>query len=235
MVKLGKKILIGALLAGMIPLAACTYSNIQDDTEREFEVADFNRIYVQGNFTIKLEQGTEHGVKVKGMKESVQTVEAKTDSITQTLEISRDKFSMSSPELIIRCKQLDGIRIEGGATVDSEGYLDVDKIDIRVEGGAKINLKLKANSVKLRGEGGVVFDLEGFTRKMESDLFGMSYLKARNLETDTTLINVEGISVATIRVNKYLKARMQGIGKINYIGDPELEQSVEGLTKISQE
>lgn len=235
MVNFGKRIMLGALLLGFVSLAGCTYTNIQDDAVQEFQVADFSRIYIQGSFTIKLEQGTEPGVRVKGMKESVQTVEAKTDSLTRTLEITRDKFSMSSPELVIRFKQLNGIRLEGGATMDSEGYLDVDSLDIRVDGGAKVNLKLKAETVKLRGEGGVVFDLEGYSRKLESDLFGMSYLKAREFETDSTYINVEGISVASIRVNKYLKARMQGIGKINYIGDPKIEQSAEGLTKISQE
>lgn len=229
------RILIILFLTGLLPLAACTYSNIQDEEERQIPVSDFRNIYVQGGFLIRLEQGSETGVKARGLKETLRTLDVRTDSIAGTLTIKRDKFSMSSPELVIRFRELNSLRIEGGATVDTEGYLNVGVLQVRVEGGAKVNLKLKADEVKLRGEGGVVFNLEGVSRKMESDLFGVSYLKARELVTDTAKINIEGVGVASICVNQYLKARMQGLGKLNYTGNPVVDQNIEGLTKITRD
>lgn len=235
MVNFGMKIGLGILLLSLMLLQSCTYTNVQDDTEREFEVADYQRICIQGSFAVKLEQGSKPGVSVKGMKESVQTVDARTDTLSKTLIITRDQFSMSNPELTIRCRNLDGIRIEGGATLNSEGYLDLDTINIRVEGAAKLALKLKAKSIHIRGEGGVIFELEGYTSSLDANLFGASYLKARELQTDSTRIHIEGVGVAVVNVDKYLKTRMLGLGKINYAGNPDIDQSGEGLTKISQE
>lgn len=235
MISFQQIIVYGFLIAGFIGLASCTYTNIQDDAERTFVVADFDHISIQGSFTVKLEQGSEPGVKVKGMKESVQTVDARTDTLSKTLIVTRDQFSMSNPELTIRCRNLNEIRIEGGASLISDGYLDLDTIDIRVEGAAKLNLKLKAKSVNIRGEGGVIFELEGYAANLDAKLLGASYLKARELQTDSTRIHVEGVGVAVVNAEKYLKARILGLGKISYAGDPDIDQSTEGLTKIARD
>lgn len=235
MINFGMKIGFGFLLLALFLFESCTYTNIQDNTEREFQVGDYNRIYIKGSFAVKIEQGTESEVIVKGMKESVQTVEVSTDTLNQTLLITREQFSMSNPELTIRCRALNGIRIEGGASLISDGYLDLDTIDIRVEGAATLNLKMKAKTVHVRGEGGVIVELEGYTSTLDAKLFGASYLKARELHTDSIRVHVEGVGVAVVNVDKYLNTRVLGLGKISYVGNPDIDQSSEGLTKIEQQ
>jgi len=213
----------------------CHFSHVADDEERTVPIEDFDKIYVRGSFNILLEQGDKPGLKMVGIKETLETVNVSSDTVTGWLTLSRDKFSMSSPDLVIGFKNLEKIRIEGGASVRSDGYLDMEDIHIRVEGGAKIKLKLKARSIYLRGEGGVVYDLEGVSEQLHSELYGVAYLNAADLETDTAFVEIQGVGIASLKVNDLLKARMEGMGKISYTGDPEVDQSIEGVGKISQE
>ena len=227
--------LVVVLLAGWLPFSSCNYSNVRDEEERTVAVSDFSKIRVKGSFNILLEQGSEPGLLIRGLRESLETVNVVNDTVLGQLELSRDKLSLSSPDLIIRFTQLDELRIEGGATVNSNGYLNLKKISIGVEGGARVNLSLKATEIHLRGEGGVVYELRGVAPRLESNLFGVAYLNAGDLLTDTVRIRVEGVGVASLHVNKFLKADLEGMGRITYSGDAELEQSVQGLGKISRE
>jgi len=214
---------------------ACHYSKVAEEEQRVVPIENFDKIYVKGSFSILLKQSDEPYLRMRGLAETLESVNVKSDSTTSWLELSRDKFSMSSPDLVIGFTDLNQVRIEGGASVHSDGFLDLKDLEIRVEGGANINLKLKAQTIHLRGEGGVVYDIEGVVNRLESELFGVAYLKASTLETDTAVVRIEGLGVASLKVNKLLKANMQGMGKISYQGDPEVDQSIEGLGKISQD
>ncbi|WP_163713124.1 GIN domain-containing protein [Mangrovibacterium lignilyticum] len=223
------------LLSFSVSFTACHYSRVDDEEEKSIPVTEFDKIYVKGNFTILLEQGTEPALTIRGLKETLETTEVTSDTLSGWLKLSRDKFSLSSPQLVIRFRDLSRLRIEGAATVETAGYLDLNDLDVRVEGGARLDLKMKAQKVSLRGEGGVVYELEGVSRRLESNLQGAAYLKASAFETDTADINIEGVGVATIHVNDLLKAHMEGMGKISYTGDPEIDQRIDGLGKISRE
>jgi len=223
------------LLLVSYSFVACHYSKVAEDERREVPIENFDKIYVKGSFSILLEQSNEPFLQMRGLPETLESVKVKSDPMTGWLELSRDKFSMSSPDLVIGFQDLSHVRIEGGASIHSDGFLDLGDLDIRVEGGANINLKLKAQTIHLRGEGGVVYEIEGVASRLDSELFGVAYLKASALETDTAVVRIEGLGVASLKVNKLLKADMQGMGKISYQGDPEVDQSIEGLGKISRE
>lgn len=214
---------------------ACHYSTVADEEQRVVPIENFDKIYVKGSFSILLEQSDVPYLRMRGLAETLESVNVKSDSTAGRLQLSRNKFSMSRPDLVIGFTDLNQLRIEGGASVRSDGFLGLEDLDIRVEGAANINLKLKAQTIHLRGEGGVVYNIEGVANKLDAELFGVAYLKASTLETDTVIVRIEGLGVASLKVNKLLKANMQGMGQINYQGDPQLEQSIEGLGKISQE
>lgn len=214
---------------------ACHYSHVKDQEEKTIPVENFDKIYVKGSFNILLEQRNEPSLEIKGLKETIESVMVERDSITGWLELSREKFSMSSPDLVIGFKNLESIRIEGGANIRTDGFLDLQDIDIRVEGGAKMKLKMKARNIRLRGEGGVVYELEGVSKRLHAELYGVAYLNASTLETDTADVVIEGVGIASLKVNELLKARMEGMGKITYVGDPEVDQDIQGLGKISRD
>ncbi|WP_372776333.1 head GIN domain-containing protein [Mangrovibacterium sp.] len=214
---------------------SCHYPRNGEDEERAIVVADFDKLEVKGSFTIVLEQASEPGVTIRALPESIETVTVFNDSVSGRLEISRDKFSLNSPELHIRFRKLEQLHIEGGTSLQTEGYIEVDDLAVSVEGGGHIIFKLKANKLELRGEGGVVYELEGVCRNLNSSLYGASYLKGSDLIVDSAEVRIEGMGVASIQVNSYLQAKLKGMGKITYLGDPDVVQSIEGLGQIRRE
>lgn len=221
------------IVAGFF-LSSCHYAQVKNEEERIVPVSAFDKVLVKGSFTIMLEQGNEPGLKIRGLKETLETVDVDSDPDSGWLKLTRDKFSLSSPEVVLRFSDLNKIKVEGGATIKTDGYLDLKELEVRVEGGANIKMKMKSNNVGLRGEGGVVFELEGVSSRLAADLSGAAYLKAANFESDTAYVQIEGVGFATLHVNKYLDAHLEGMGKISYSGDPEVNQSVDGLGKIEQ-
>ncbi len=216
-------------------LISCNYAKLQDDESRDYSITDFDRLYVKGNFTIYLVQSDSVGMSIEGFKESLATIDVQQSAGSNELRLVRDKFSLSSPQVTIRYKNLEELRIEGGANVTTEGYADLNDLNVRVEGGANLKLKLKVNQLKLRGEGGVVYQLEGVAQKVESTLIGAAYIKASDFSTDTAIVRIEGVGIADLNVNKYLNATVEGMGAVSYKGDPEVDKSIQGLGKISQE
>ncbi|PTN10040.1 putative autotransporter adhesin-like protein [Mangrovibacterium marinum] len=218
-----------------ISLSSCNYARVEDEEEKIFAPGTFDKLYVKGNFNILLEQGPQSGLRIRGLKETLETVDVKSDPSTGWLRLTRDKFSLNSPRVILRFLDLNQIRIEGGATIKTDGYLDLQDLAVSVEGGANIKMKMKARKLDLSGEGGVVYELQGVSRQLTARLSGASYLKASEFETDTADIHIEGVGFAAIHVNQYLNARLEGMGKISYSGTPQVNQSVDGLGTIEQQ
>lgn len=216
-------------------LVSCNYAKLQDDEKRDYSIEEFSQLYVKGSFTIKLVQADQVGMTIEGFKESLETINVDQDEASGELRLTRDKFSLSSPEVTLKYTQLNQIHIEGGANVSTEGYADLNNLTIRVEGGANLNLKLKVNQLSLRGEGGVVYQLMGVGHKMESTLVGAAYIKAAEFNTDSASIRIEGVGIADLNVNDYLNATVEGMGAVSYKGDPEVDQSIQGLGKVSKE
>jgi hypothetical protein len=128
-------------------LPSCHYAQVKDEEEMTIAVSEFDKIFVKGSFTIMLEQGSAPGVKIRGLKETLETVDVNSKAESGWLELTRDKFSLSSPEVTLRFEDLSKIRIEGGATVKTDGYLDLKELEVRVEGGANVKMKMKSGKV----------------------------------------------------------------------------------------
>jgi len=223
------------IVLGGILFVSCHYSKVAEERERVVAVRSFDRISVQGGFSVSLEQGNENGLIIRGLNESLETTIVENDTLEGWLRVSREKLSLNSPHLVIRVKELREIVVEGGAKIMSEGYLDLKELQVSVEGGAKVDLKAKAEVIKLTGEGGVVFDLEGVCSKLTANLYGAAYLDAEALNTDTAQINLQGVGYARIDVNDLLDAHVEGVGKVRYTGSPKVLKHIEGLGKISKE
>lgn len=214
--------------------SACHYAQVKDEEEMSVPVSEFNKVFVKGNFTIRLEQSGRPGVHIRGLKETLETIDVNSDAESGWLELRRDRFSLNSPEVILQFSDLEKIKIEGGATIETKGYLNLNELEVQVEGGANIKLKMKADKVDISGEGGGVFELEGASPQLSARLSGAAYLKAADFTTDSTSVQIEGLGFATLHVNKYLNAHLEGLGKISYSGDPVVDQSVDGLGKIER-
>ena len=110
--------------------------------------------------------------------------------------------------------------------------MSVDDLSLQVEGGAKGGLKLKARSLEVTSNGGVVFDLSGITDKLSVKVAGAGHVDARELTAREVFFRVEGLGFGSVHATDILDVRIEGMGKVTYVGNPETRRIVNGLGSV---
>jgi hypothetical protein len=157
------------------------------------------------------------------------------DSHSLSLTITKKHFDFDKLILYITFTELEEIDLEGGMCLETVGYVNLKDFYLHVAGGADIEMNLKANNVRVVGEGGVKIELDGIADNLSATISGAGYLNANDLKTKRTDCRIEGACAASVYATDYLNASISGVGKIRYKGNPEVIKKVEGLGLVSSD
>ena len=113
-------------------------------------------------------------------------------------------------------------------------HLNLNDFDLYVAGGAKIKMEMKADDVKIVGEGGVMFDLEGIAQSLTVKLSGAGHVDADDFKVKDASFKIEGVGTASVYATETLYAKIEGVGKLNYKGNPQVTKDVDGIGSISR-
>ena len=202
---------------------------------KNYETGDFNRLYIKGGYKVFLSQGEKCGLTVKATGDDVFDV-LKVDNSNNELylAVERKNIDFDRINLYITFKNLEEVRVEGGITLNTEGFLDLGDFFMQVDGGAKIELKLKADNIKIVGRGGVLMQLSGVAKHLDASLTGAGSLNADELKTRNVKVFIEGVGTGSVYAEKTLDARIEGVGKIVYRGKPRVTQHIDGLGSVKE-
>jgi hypothetical protein len=219
----------------VIPL----FSLAQNDSDWEsktYFIHDFTQRHIEGGYKVYLSQGDKCGLTVKATGSDVfDVLQVKQFGDELNLDIERDNFDFDRINLYITFKKLEKIEIEGGVTMRTKGYLDLKDFLLHVEGGAKINLDLKADDVKIIGEGGVLFELKGVAESLDVKISGAGNVDADQLKAKDVTFYIEGVGTGSVYATKTLDAKIEGVGKLKYKGDPKVTQYIDGLGSVKRD
>jgi len=227
---------LGLLVSKLFAAPVAPEQTYWDDTDtRTYKVQPFTKIHLEGGFKVILEQGSKPGLRIKTDEENFQYINVNSDSHSLSLNITKKHLDLDELILYITFTQLEEIDIQGGICLETVGYVNLNDFYLHVAGGADIEMNLKANNVKVIGEGGVKIELEGIANNLSATISGAGYLEADDLKTKRTDCKIEGACAATVYATDYLNASIAGVGKIRYKGNPEVIKRVEGLGLVSSD
>ena len=149
--------------------------------------------------------------------------------------IDRDLINYERIHLYISFKSLNKIKVKGGLNLHTDGYLDLKNIFVHVAGGAKIDLELKGDDVEIIGEGGVLVNLNGVADNLDVRLSGAGHVDAEELRVDHAHFKIEGVGTGSVHAVETLYAKIEGVGKIRYIGNPKVTRDIEGLGSVKRD
>lgn len=210
----------------------------QDDDwdSRTYELADFNEIELEGGYRVFLIQGNENSLLVKASDDDVfDYLDVDNNASLLKLKIDRDHFNFDRVNLYITFKELERIEIEGGVRLKTRGYLNLNDFSMHVEGGAKIELNMKARDVNIVSEGGVLFELDGVAETLNVKVSGAGHVDASELKTKDVTFRVEGVGTGSVYATDKLYAQIEGVGKVKYRGHPEVTKNIEGLGSVTND
>lgn len=214
--------------------AFATPKQDEDWDSKKYELNDFKEILLEGGYKVYLIQGNENSLTVRASDSDVfDYLKVTNDSESLRLKVDREHFNFDRISLYITFKELEKVEIEGGVTLKTKGYLDLNDFVMRVQGGAKIELDLKAKDVEISGEGGVLFELDGVAESLNVHLSGAGHFDASELKTRDVNFHIEGVGTGSVYATETLVAKIEGVGKIKYRGNPKVTKNIEGLGTVS--
>jgi hypothetical protein len=225
---------IGFILGFLIPQCTFKASGQEDENTRNYKVSQFSKIYLQGGYKVYIKQGDVPALKVKVSDSEVfDYFDISSEDSELRVSMKKNHINFDHLTLYITIANLEKIKIEGGVKLETLGYINTDRFEIKVEGGAKIDMNLKAKEIKAVGEGGVLFDFEGIADKLEARISGAGHVDASELKAKNVTFTIEGVGTGSVYATDELWAQIEGVGKIKYRGEPRVHQNIDGIGLVS--
>lgn len=211
--------------------------NYQSNPEsKTYEISNFSELFLEGAFKVYLIQGNESKVEVQTSNPDAFDYLNVTDrNGLLHVHVDREPFDFSRVSVFITFKNLEQLKIEGGIKLRTRGYVELNNLFVGVEGGANIELQTKANDISIESEGGVMFELDGVAQSLDVQLSGAGHIDAGELECKEVSFKIEGVGTGRVFATETLYAQINGVGKIRYLGNPEVTENIDGLGSVDRE
>ncbi len=198
-----------------------------------YNLGDYNAIRLEGGFRVYLIQGDHFEVKVKSPDKDVfDKINIRNSAQQLSIKVNQSIFDYSRVNLYFTFKNLRELDIEGGVNLKTNGYLDLVDFYTRIKGGANIELNMKAQTVKIVGEGGFLFEIKGVTDLLDVAISGAGHVSASEMKSNDVKFAIYGFGTGSVHPIKTLNAHVEGVGMIKYKGSPQIQQSIDGLGSV---
>lgn len=191
------------------------FTSFAHATEQTRNVPAFKAINNKGAISLVIEVGKTQSVVVKGDDKYVSKVV--TEVVGDELMVSyREKNSIKisdETQVTITVPELVKFKMEGaGATVINN--VAGPRFDINYEGVGSLVVTGKTQTLKLKVQ-------------------GVGKVDTKSLIAETADVSLEGVGSVKVYASERLKASVQGIGSLNYYGNPRsISKSVEGIGSV---
>ncbi len=115
-------------------------------------------------------------------------------------------------KLALTVKDLESLTLNGATTTAVKG-LDAERLQVAING---------ASTVKMAGQ----------ANRQDIVLSGAATYNAENLDSQSASVTNNGAGAAVVRVSQQLNAEINGLGSIEYIGNPQVSKAVHGIGSI---
>ena len=180
------------------------------------EVTSFSAIAFKSVGKLRIQQIGKESLTIIAEDNILPTFESRVSG--QTLYISSNESSSIDPtqpiEFVVEVKSLQSLDING-----------VGSIEVK-------DIQGKRLSVSLDGVGSVA--ISGKVDVLELNLDGVGSFNGTGLKAKQAKVQNKGVGNAVVNASEELDATVLGIGSIEYIGSPQIKESVKGMGVIKK-
>lgn len=228
-----KKLFFISAILFVVTLNSIYAQNDNSWESKVYNVGEFSAIRLEGGFRVFLVQGETCQVKVKSPDNDVfSNIRINNNNSELLIKINQSIFDYSRVSLYITFRDLQKLEIDGGVNLKTNGFLDLDDFYAEIEGGANIELNMKAKSIKIVGEGGFLFEIKGVTDLLDVAISGAGHVSAGEMKSKDVKFSIRGFGTGNVNVINTLDAQIQGVGMLKYKGNPKVNQYIDGLGSV---
>lgn len=207
-------LIIGVLFCAIVALSGCitpwSGNGTSGNGNQPPDVQGSTNVALTGPGTLIIQQGDNESLTVEGsdsQKSNVDILKSGNNlAITNRNSGGDVKFNLT-------VKDLESLTTTGA------GEIKASELNIS-------SLTLTANDGKM--------DLTGKVNTLTVTINGLGTINAKDLVAQTAIITVNGNGEATLNVVETLKAVINGIGSVTYMGNPKVDQQINGQGSVKQ-
>ena len=206
-------------------------------TTQQRNVGSFNSIDVSGAIDVHIRQDSSASVKVETDENLLEFLEVYTNGNALVIKTKSGYNLDPTKDVIVyaTAPQLKNIDASGSCDIIGDNVITTsDALGIALSGSGSVNLQvnLPKLSTKISGSGNVV--LKGTAKEFEGNISGSGSIKAFDLITDNSSLDLSGSADAQITANQKLDIEVSGSGDVEYKGNAVVSQSISGSGSVKK-
>ncbi|MGD2077818.1 MAG: head GIN domain-containing protein [Chloroflexota bacterium] len=182
----------------------------------ERDVSDFTAVSLQGVGDLFVDQTGSESLTITADDNLLPYIEARVSGDTLIISIERNTTFSDVAELTYRVTvaELDSLELDGLGKITADN-LDGEVLTVTLDGAGDITVsgEVDRQTVEVNGAGGY---------------------NAADLQSQEAKVTHNGAGLAVVQVSDQLDATINGIGRVEYIGDPQVTKEVSGLGSVQQ-
>jgi len=246
-----KRLLLGTVILMMVGLVGChievtngtslggltSVTGTSDVVARDFEVDDFTAIDISGNYEVIWNRASDFSVTVHMQENLFEYLEVGVRGNTLQIRSTRsfNTTHANRPRIYIDAPELDAVSFSGAIAVRNWDSISGESFSLESAGAVNITLDMQVESFELSVSGAGDLTLSGNADVTDITIAGASTISASDLQTRETNISLAGAGNVDIAVTDELSVHLTGAGRINYIGEPNINSTILGPGSVRQQ
>lgn len=207
------------------------------DIIQEREVTSFNKVELNGNFTVYLQNSSACSVSVQGDEEMLNVV--LTEVVNGTLKIGymNERYAGMDQSVVVNIKVADLLELSGRKSIKviTTEIFQFNELNLNFAGAVNLDLEVSGKTLKGQFAGASKVVLNGKVDTFKIEMPGAGKLQAFGLDAKYVDLNLAGAGNAEVNVSEQLKVDMAGACFVTYKGTPaSVFSNISGIGRLKK-
>ena len=198
-------------------IIACTQIGAAQDV---MQLERFDQISATGIIEMTLVKGNEEKIELETDDFDRCDVKVRVEDGILRINVTKSLVKDADIKITVYYKQLRRIKVNAGVELFATDPIEIDKLELKANSGAQIELELKVNDLKARLAEGAQMHLSGTTESQTVTCSSGAIFYGHNLKSDYTYVNANTGARAEVVALMKMEATANTGGRVCYKGDP---------------
>lgn len=180
------------------------------------DLSDFTAVSLQGVGRLIIDQTGSESVKITADDNLMPFIETRVQGGKLIISLQEDTTFNDITELVyhVTVKSINSLELDGAGEIEV-AHLDGEAWQTQLDGGGSVTVS-------------------GKVAHQDVEINGIGVYNAEALSCQHATVEQNGAGVAVVQVSDQLDVTIEGVGSVEYIGNPTVKQTLNGLGTVKQ-
>ncbi|MEZ4771853.1 MAG: head GIN domain-containing protein [Bacteroidia bacterium] len=181
---------------------------------------------------VYISKGPVQSVEIHGQENLIEKLKTDVEGGVWKIDFQGCIINHEDFEIHITLPELDFVKISGSGNIISEDTFTTTLMGVKINGSGDITLAVDAGQMDSEINGSGNLFLSGIADTHTTKILGSGNIRAFDLNTDETTVNISGSGDAQVMASQQLEVKIGGSGDVYYKGSPQLNVKINGSGSV---